>query len=98
MFYKQKCRFKINFSFGLILRNRIDGNFRYWHASNGVERILDHSLLISQFSDFEIFLNKVFELDMLEIFLVQSVFEMLKLYALLLFLQTSLRNTQLVAG
>ena len=43
-----------------------DGNFRYWHASNGVDRILDQPLLISKFSDFEMFLNKVFEQDMLE--------------------------------
>ena len=66
MFYKQTCRFKINFSFGFILRNRSDNSFRYWHASNGVDRILDHPLLISNFSDFETFLNKVFEQDMLE--------------------------------
>ena len=61
MIYKQTSRFKINFSFGFILRNRTDGNFRYWHASNGVDRILDQPLLISNFSDFEMFLNKVFE-------------------------------------
>ena len=34
--------------------------------SNGVDRILDQSLLISNFSDFEMFLNKVFEQGMLE--------------------------------
>ena len=53
MFYKQTSRFKINFSFGFILRNRIDGNFRYWHVSNGVDRILDQPQLISNFFDFE---------------------------------------------
>ena len=66
MFYKQTCRLKINFSFGFILRNRSDNSFQYWHASNGVDRILDHSQLISNFFDFETFLNKVFEQDMLE--------------------------------
>ena len=66
MFYKQTCRFKINFSFGFILRNCSDNSFRYWHASSGVDRILDHPQLISNFLDFETFLNKVFEQDMLE--------------------------------
>ena len=66
MFYKQTCRFKKNFSFGFILRNRNDNSFRYWHASNGVDRILDHPQLISNFFDFETFLNKVFVQDMLE--------------------------------
>ena len=66
MFCNQMCRFKIQFSFGFILRNRTDRNFRYWHASNGVHHILNHPLLISDFSDFETFLNKVFEQDMLE--------------------------------
>ena len=66
VFYKQTCRFKINLSFGFILRNRTDGNFRYWRASNGVDRTLNHPLLISIFSDFETFLNKVFDQDMLE--------------------------------
>ena len=27
MFYKQTCRFKVNFSFGFILRNRSDNSF-----------------------------------------------------------------------
>ena len=63
---KQTSRFKINFGFGFILCNRTDGNFRYWHASNGVDRILDYPLLISNFSNFETFLNKVLEQDMLE--------------------------------
>ena len=66
MFYNQTCRFKINFSFEFTLRNRTNGNFRYWHASNDVDRILDQPLLISNFSDFETFLNKVFEQDVLE--------------------------------
>ena len=57
---------KINFSFGFILCNRSDNSFRYWRASNGVDRILDHPQLISNFFDFETFLNKVFEQDMLE--------------------------------
>ena len=66
MFYKQTCRFKINFSFEFILRNCSDKSFRYWHACNGVDRILDQTQLISNFFDFETFLNKVFEQDMLE--------------------------------
>ena len=37
MFYKQRCRFKINFSFGFILCNRSDNSFRYWHVSSGVQ-------------------------------------------------------------
>ena len=66
MFYKQTCRFKINFSFEFTLHNRSDDSFRCWHASNDVDRILDHPQLISNFLDFETFLNKVFEQDMLE--------------------------------
>ena len=33
---------------------------------NGVDRIIDHPQLLSNFLDFETFLNKVFEQDMLE--------------------------------
>ena len=56
MLYTQTCRFKINFSFGFVLRNRSDNRFRYWHASNGVNRIFNQPLLISNFLDFEAFL------------------------------------------
>jgi len=38
-FYKQNCRFCINFSFGFILRHRTNNEFRYWHAFNGNDRI-----------------------------------------------------------
>ena len=69
MFYKQTCKEiykQINFSFGFILRNNGDNSFRYWRTSNGVDRILDHPQLTSNFFDFETFLNKVFEQDMQE--------------------------------
>jgi len=66
MFYKQNCRFRINFSFGFILRHRTNNKFRYWLASNGNDRILDFPHLVSNFSDYEVFLGKVFEQDMLE--------------------------------
>ena len=66
MFYKQACRFKTNFSFGFILRNCSNNSFRYWHASNGVDRILDHPQLISNFLDFETFLSKVIKREILE--------------------------------
>ena len=65
-FHKQRSRFKINFSFGFILRDCGDNSFWYWYTSNGVDRILDQPLHITNFSDFETFLNKVFEQGMLE--------------------------------
>ena len=42
----QKTRFKINYSFGFVLRNIESGDFRYYHASNNT-LMLDTAVLIS---------------------------------------------------
>ena len=47
MFRNQESRFKINASFGFILRNLETGQLRYYHSSQNVGRLLDAPHLIS---------------------------------------------------
>ena len=66
MFRSQNSRFKINVSFGFILRNIKNGELCYYHSSHNLGRMLEAPYLISNAEDFEAFLEAVIEEDILE--------------------------------
>ena len=66
MFFRQIFKFKVNYSFGFILKHIKSGEYRYFHASQNMDRWLDHSKLISDRNEFEIFLHDCFDGDLLE--------------------------------
>ena len=66
MFQSQVTRFKINVSFGFILRNIENGELRYYHSSHNLGRMLEAPHVISNTEDFEDFLEAIIEEDILE--------------------------------
>jgi len=58
MLNKQTSCFRINFYFGFILHNRSSKKFRYWHASNAVDRIMDFTHLVIIFLILKYFWTK----------------------------------------
>ena len=66
MFFRQVFKFKVNYSFGLILKHIKSGEYRYFHASQNMDRWLDHPKLISDRNELEIFLHDCFDGDLLE--------------------------------
>ena len=66
MFRRQVNRFKINVSFGFILRNIENGELRYYHSSYNLGRMLEAPHVISNEEDFETFLQAIMEEDILE--------------------------------
>ena len=66
MFRSQVNRFKINVSFGFILRNIENGELRYYHSSHNLGRMLEAPHQISNAEDFEAFLEAVIKEDILE--------------------------------
>ena len=72
IFRNQSSAFKINLSFGFILRNNISGELRYFHSSKNVSgRFLNVSHLITDASDFETFLDSFVQEDILSWALLQ---------------------------
>jgi hypothetical protein len=66
IFKTQSSAFKINLSFGFILRNKISGELRYFHSSKNVSgRFLDAPHLITDAFDFQTFLESFVERDIL---------------------------------
>ena len=63
---KQKNRFKINYSFGFVLRNIKTQSCRYYHSSHNNAQVLDRAVLISNRHDLVNFLNALSEEDFLE--------------------------------
>ena len=63
---KQKNRFKINYSFGFVLRNIETQSYRYYHSSHNNAQVLDRAVLISNRHDLVNFLNALSEEDFLE--------------------------------
>ena len=61
IFHQQRTAFKINLSFGFILRNIETGELRYYHSSQNNNRFFDVPHLIRNEDDLERFLDK--ELD-----------------------------------
>ena len=59
--------FKINISYGFILRNRTSGRYKYYHSScNCCGRYLDEHSLITNADTFENFLERINEPDILK--------------------------------
>jgi hypothetical protein len=66
IFKTQSSAFKINLSFGFILRNKISGELRYFHSSQNVSgRFLDAPHLITDAFDFQTFVQSFVEQDIL---------------------------------
>ena len=66
IFRNQSSAFKINLSFGFILRHKISGELRYFHSSKNVSgRFLDVPHLVNNACDFETFLRSFDQQDIL---------------------------------
>ena len=73
MFRNQSSAFKINLSFGFILRNKISGELRYFHSSNFFSgRFLDAPHLVNNACDFETFLHSFDKQDILSFNLIKD--------------------------
>ena len=67
IFTDQTTAFKINISYGFILRNRTSGRYKYYHSScNCCGRYLDEPSLITNADTFENFLERINEPDILK--------------------------------
>ena len=67
IFAAQTTAFKINISYGFILRNRTSDRYRYYHSScNCCGRYLDEPSLITNAETFQIFLERIKEPDILK--------------------------------
>ena len=67
IFTDQTTAFKLNISYGFILRNRTSGRYRYYHSScNCCGRYLDEPSLITNADTFENFLKRINEPDILK--------------------------------
>ena len=65
IFAAQMRAFKINISYGFIIRNRTSDRYRYYHSScNCCGRYLDEPSLITNAETFQIFLERIKEPDM----------------------------------
>ena len=67
IFAEQTMAFKLNISYGFILRNRTSGRHRYYHSScNCCGRYLNEPSLITNADTFENFLERIKEPDILK--------------------------------
>ena len=67
LFDQQTTAFKINCSFGFVLREKENGRLRYYHSSNNCcGRILEEPSLITNRDDFDRFLARIQESDILQ--------------------------------
>ena len=67
MFQEQTNAFKINLSYGFVLRNKNTGQYKYYHSScNCCGRYLDEPSLITNSKDFDDFLERIRETDVLQ--------------------------------
>jgi hypothetical protein len=64
IFQQQKNAFKINFSFGYVLRN-VEGDLRYFYAHNN-ESILESPFVMSTLTDLNQLVRKLEEMDFLQ--------------------------------
>ena len=64
MFQEQTSAFKINLSYGFVLRNKNTDQYKYYHSScNCCGRYLDEPSLITNSKDFDDFLERIRETD-----------------------------------
>ena len=67
MFEQQTNAFKINLSYGFVLKNKNTGCYRYYHSScNCCGRYLDEPSLITDCGDFDVFLELIKQNDILQ--------------------------------
>ena len=67
LFDQQTTAFKINCSYGFILKNKTTNRFRYYHSSNNCcGRLLEEPSLITNRDDFDRFLARIQESDILQ--------------------------------
>ena len=67
LFDEQTTAFKVNLSFGFVLREKESGRLRYYHSSNNCcGRYLEEPSLITNRDDFESFLERIREPDILQ--------------------------------
>ena len=67
LFDQQTTAFKINCSFGFILKNKTTGRFRYYHSSNNCcGRYLEEPSLVTNSQTFNAFLERIREPDILQ--------------------------------
>jgi hypothetical protein len=72
IFNTQTKRFKINYSHHLILKHKITGKYRFFHASLKISNILDRPVLISNPYDFADFVEQLNNSDILDYALCNS--------------------------
>ena len=66
MFRSQTSRFKVNASFGFIMRHVESGELRYYHTSHNHGRVLEVPHLINGQHNFEAFVEEIVQKDVLE--------------------------------
>ena len=67
LFQEQTNAFKINLSYGFVLKNKNTGQYRYYHSScNCCGRYLDEPELITDRGDFDEFLERIKQNDILQ--------------------------------
>ena len=66
IFQEQTLAFKLNVSYGFILRNNITKELRYWHSSQNNGRVFERPPLIQTREDFESALEQLNQEDVLE--------------------------------
>ena len=67
LFDQQKTAFKVNASYGFVLKEKQSGRLRYYHSSsNCCGRILEEPSLIANRDDFDRFLARIAESDILQ--------------------------------
>ena len=64
----QQTRFKLNYSFGYVLRNIDTDELRYYYSSSNNAQVLDAAVTISNSNELEDFLRKIAAEDFLENF------------------------------
>ena len=62
----QQTRFKLNYSFGYVLRNIDTDELRYYHPSSNNAQVLDTAVTISNSNELEEFLRKIAAEDFYE--------------------------------
>ena len=67
LFEEHTTDFKVNLSFGFILKQKVTGRLRYYHSSNNCcGRLLEEPSLITNRGDFDRFLARIQESDILQ--------------------------------
>ena len=67
MYQEQTSAFKINLSYGFVLRNKNTGRYKYYHSScNCCGRYLNEPSLVTNSEDFDDFLERIRETDVLQ--------------------------------